>query len=89
MRDERNDWNQQYQYDRDFMLSLHKEGADKHDKLCDEVAKLQIKYALMWGKLLGIGAVLAITGGTVGGLLGSIVKLLPAILKALQSTPKP
>lgn len=85
MRDERNDWNQQYQYDRDFMLGQIKENADKHDKLCDDFTKLQIKYALLWGKLMGI----ALAGGVIGSLLGSIVKLLPAILKALQSTSKP
>jgi hypothetical protein len=88
MRNDNGTWDKQYRYDRDFMLAQLKEQADQHDALCEEVTMLRIKIAVMWTKVAGIAALVALIGGMLGGLLGGFIKLLPAILKALQMTVK-
>ncbi len=71
------DWNQQWKWDREHILQHLEEYADKHDKLCKEVQKNTIDIAVMWTKVAWIAA--AVSAG---------VRLLPAILKLLQTSPK-
>ena len=74
-------WLDQYKYDRDSIINAQKEQANKHDKLCEEYHKLRIEFEVQRGRL----KLIATLSGVLGGL---IMKYVPAIIKALESSPK-
>jgi hypothetical protein len=80
------------------MFRLMDQMADKHDKLYERFEaytamdnkrfeKLQIRYYLSWGKLLGIAAIITIIISILmNNYLGA--KNTAAVVKALESIPK-
>lgn len=81
-------WSQQWEWDREHIIQHQEEYADKHDKLCDEVHKNTIDIAIIWTKVALIALIAGGLGGCLGALAVGFLKILPALLKLMQTTSK-
>jgi len=92
VKDTRDDFDHQYQYDRDWILHQFEAIARNYKEQCDIVTQIRLHYATMWGKLVTVAAIGSVIGGIVGGAIGAaviwFVKYAPAIQKAAESVPK-
>jgi len=71
------EWVRQLRLENELLTAQVREITTKYNKLCEEVVKNRIDIAVLWTKVAWIAI-----GISVG------VKLLPAIIKVLQSAPK-
>lgn len=87
MNNERSSWVERYLEDRRLVINHLKEVSDKYDKLAEKTERLMIGQAVQTAKMGLMSAGIAIVVAAVSSLVtGFIIKVLPAIIKLLQST---